>query len=202
MNLRFPEFTGPRRRGVLLGGMAAVLVLAGCSGQDAITDDGVTSGYVAGDGTIETWAPAERSEPVELSGESYHEEPVDIADWRGGPVVLNFWYAECPPCRAEAPDLAQVSQDYADDGVHFLGVNHTNDAGTALAFERRFDVPYPSLHDRDAEGVAAVQGVVPLQAMPSTVVLDAEGRVAARVIGLVEASTLSGLLDDVLAEAP
>ncbi|UFU05826.1 TlpA family protein disulfide reductase [Ruania halotolerans] len=197
-------FTGPGRRGMfrVAAMVAGAALLAGCAGQDAIEDDGASSGYVAGDGTIETWALDERGEPVELGGESFHEEPIDIADWRGGPVVVNFWYAECPPCRAEAPDLAQVSQDYADAGVRFLGVNHTNDAGTALAFERRFEVPYPSLHDRDAEGVAAMQGAVPLQAMPSTVVLDQEGRVAARVIGLVEASTLSGLLDDVLAEAP
>ena len=87
-----------------------------------------------------------------------------------------------------------------DDGVHLLGVNHTDDPGTALAFERRFEIPYPTLNDVDASGVAAMQGAVPLQAMPTTVVLDGEGRVAARILGLADPSVLRALIDDVLAE--
>lgn len=178
----------------------ALGLLAGCSSTDEGSPDGVEAGYVSGDGSIETWPAAERDEPVELAGTTYDEEQVDLADWRGDVVVVNFWYAACPPCRAEAPDLAAVAEDYGDRGVHLLGVNHTDDAGTALAFERSFDVPYPSLNDTDAEGVAAMQGVVPLRAMPSTVVLDQEGRVSGRIIGQVEPSTLRALIDDTLAE--
>jgi hypothetical protein len=85
--------------------------------------------------------------------------------------------------------------------VRFLGVNHTDEPATALAFERTFAMPYPTLHDADASGVAALQGLVPLQAMPSTVVLDAEGRVAARIIGLAESSTLKAMITTVLAES-
>ncbi|UFU02502.1 TlpA family protein disulfide reductase [Ruania suaedae] len=197
----------PSRRRVLTAALAAAgltgTALAGCSSDATTTADSeVGTGYVSGDGSVQTWPVAERGEVVDLAGVTYTEEAVDLADWRGDVVVLNFWYAECPPCRAEAPDLAQVHEDYSGQGVHLLGVNHTNAPATALAFERRFEVPYPSLDDSDAEGVAAMQGVVPLQAMPSTVVLDQQGRVAARVVGRVEASTLSGLIDDVLAEAP
>ena len=115
--------------------------------------------------------------------------------------MLNFWYAACPPCRKEAPDLASLSTELEAEGVRFLGVNHTDEPATALAFERTFAMPYPTLHDADASGVAALQGLVPLQAMPSTVVLDAEGRVAARIIGLADASTLKAMVTTVLAES-
>lgn len=179
---------------------AALLVLTGCAGQDSQPSSSEAGGYVSGDGRISTWEPAERDEPVELTGTSYEKEEVDLADWRGEVVVVNFWYAACPPCRAEAPDLVDLSEEFEDQGVQFLGVNHTDGSGTALAFQRNFDIPYPSLHDRDADGVAAMEGVVPLQAMPSTVVLDRQGRVAARVIGQIQHSTLSALIEQTLAE--
>ncbi|WP_244951251.1 TlpA family protein disulfide reductase [Ruania zhangjianzhongii] len=180
--------------------LCALALLTGCAAAEDDPADGVEAGYVSGDGSIETWPAEERGAPVELAGTTYDEEQIDLADWRGDVVVVNFWYAACPPCRAEAPDLAAVATDYADQDVHLLGVNHTDDAGTALAFERSFEVPYPSLNDTDAEGVAAMQGVVPLRAMPSTVVLDQEGRVSGRIIGQVQPGTLRALIDDTLAE--
>jgi thiol-disulfide isomerase/thioredoxin len=196
--------SGASRRSVLLGalGLLGAGALAGCSGDEAPQDsDGVDTSYVDGDGTATEWAPEQRTDPVELAGQTMAGDAVDLADWRGAPVVLNFWYATCPPCRKEAPDLALLATELDPDGVHFLGVNHTDEPATALAFERTFELPYPTLHDSDAAGVAALQGLVPLQAMPSTVVLDAEGRVAARIIGLAERSTLKAMITTVLAES-
>ncbi|WP_420112483.1 TlpA family protein disulfide reductase [Pseudactinotalea sp.] len=192
------------RRTVLLGalGLLGAGALTACSDDEAPTDsDGVDTSYVSGDGTATEWAPDRRTAPVELAGATMAGDDVDLADWRGEVVVLNFWYATCPPCRKEAPDLASLSTELEPEGVQFLGVNHTDEPDTALAFERTFELPYPTLHDSDASGVAALQGVVPLQAMPSTVVLDAQGRVAARIIGLAERSTLKAMIDTVLAES-
>lgn len=186
------------------GGTASVVLLVGLLGGCASTQSPAAEtnvGYEAGDGSFTTWRPQERTGPIELSGPTYHEEQVDLADWRGDVVVVNFWYAACPPCRAEADDLVAIYEEYRDQGVRFLGVNPRDDAGTALAFERTFGVTYPSLHDAQARGVAAMEGLVPLQAVPTTVVLDAEGRVAARVLGQVDPQTLRGLVDDTLAEA-
>jgi peroxiredoxin len=192
---------GPRGTALtVLGLLAGALVLAGCASEPTPSaTDGSNGSYVSGDGSVESWAASERGDVVELAGQSYAEEQIDIADWRGDVVVVNFWYAACPPCRAEAPDLAAIATDYSGEGVHLLGVNHTDDAGTAQSFERRFELPYPSLDDDDAAGVAAMQGVVPLTAMPSTVVLDTEGRVAARIIGIADPTILRGLIDDELA---
>jgi thiol-disulfide isomerase/thioredoxin len=194
----------PSRRHLLLGlvgAAGAAGLLAACGDGDAPADtDGVDTSYVSGDGSAQEWAPADRGEPVALAGATMEGDDVDLADWRGAPVVLNFWYAECPPCRKEAPDLVALAEDYEQDGVRFLGVNHVNEPDTALAFQRTFDIPYPSLHDDDAAGVAAMQGAVPLQAMPSTVVLDADGRVAARIIGIADRSTLEAMISRVLSE--
>lgn len=194
----------PTRRALLLGATTAVagLTLAACGDGDAPADTGaVEAGYVSGDGSATEWAPSSRGEPVVLAGETMAGDAVDIADWRGSPVVLNFWYAACPPCRKEAPDLASLSTELEPDGVRFLGVNHTDEPPTAQAFERTFEIPYPTLYDSETAGVAAMQGMVPLQAVPTTVVLDAEGRVAARILGIAERSTLKAMIVAVLAES-
>jgi peroxiredoxin len=182
----------------------ALVALAGCTptvtgGWD---EDGDETGFVSGDRSVTTWDAGDRTGPVGISGTDFAGDPVDTADWLGDVVVLNTWYAGCPPCRAEAPDLAGIAADYADDGVHLLGINSTDDAGAAQAFERTFDLPYPSVHDADGAAIAALQGVVPVQAVPTTVILDREGKVAARVLGVIDATTVRALLDDLLDPAP
>ena len=183
--------------------LAVAGLLAACSGGDAAGtagDDVADQGYVSGDGTVSQWEPGDRQGPVEVAGTDFAGQAVDVADWRGDVVVLNTWYAQCPPCRAEAPDLVALAHDYADEGVHLLGINGVDDAGTAESFQETFDVPYPSIDDREKSAVAALQGVVPIQATPTTVVLDRDGKVAARVVGLADGSTLRALVDEVLAE--
>ncbi len=183
--------------------VAGALGLVGCTptitgGWD---DSGEPTGYVSGDRSVTTWEPADRTGPVEVVGVDFAGEPIDLAGWRGDVVVLNTWYAACPPCRAEATDLVALAEDYADAGVHLLGINSTDDAGAAQAFERTFSIPYPSVHDADGSAVAALQGVVPVQAVPTTVLLDRSGMVAARVLGVIDPSTMRALIDELLAEA-
>ncbi|GIG30077.1 TlpA family protein disulfide reductase [Cellulomonas marina] len=194
----------------MLGLAVALVVLAGCSpdeaagsgtgggtgGQEEVADQG----YVSGDGSVTVWAADERPGPVELAGTDYAGATQDVGAWRGDVVVLNTWYAACPPCRAEAPDLVALATDYADRGVHVLGINSTDAAGAAEAFQETFAVPYPSIADTEGSAIAALQGTVPVNAVPTTVVLDAEGRVAARVLGLADGSTLRSVVDDLLTE--
>ncbi|WP_246012716.1 TlpA disulfide reductase family protein [Myceligenerans xiligouense] len=193
--------TGTARRlaaALLAAGCAATL--AACTAADSGAGDVAGQGYVSGDGSVQSWDVGDRRGPVSIAGTDFTGAERDTADWAGDVVVLNTWYAGCPPCRAEAPALTDLATAYQDDGVRFLGINTEDDAATALAFERTFDTPYPSLEDRDGRVVADLSGVVPLQAVPTTVVLDAEGMVAARVIGEVERPTLESLIDDALAE--
>ena len=198
-----PAVRAPRRARALAAtgvALAAALTLSACSQESGASTDVVGQGFVSGDGSVRTWDADDRGEPVALTGTDYEGEDVDTAAWLGDVVVLNTWYAACAPCRAEAPDLVELANDREPDGVRVLGINTTDEAGAAQAFQRTFEVPFPSIDDRSGEVVAQLSGTVPLQAVPSTVVLDREGRVAARVIGLAEGSTLGALVDDVLAE--
>lgn len=142
----------------------------------------------------------ERGPAMELTGVDLAGEPVDVAALRGGPVVLNVWGSWCGPCRTEAPVLAKVSTAYADTGVRVLGINVKDTVAAAAAFERRYAIQYPSVDDRQGRASLAIAQYVPSSVVPATLVLDRQGRVAARVLGAVTSSTLRGLLDDVLAE--
>lgn len=190
-------------RPLVLAGTAILVVLsslAGCASTAGLTSAGEQAGYVSGDASVTTWEKGSRPGPIALAGTDYSGQPVDISAWRGDIVLVNTWYAACPPCRAEASDLNAIVTEYSADGVHALGVNFTDEAGAALAFERTFDVPYPSIQDTDGSAVASLQGTVPVQAVPTTVLLDREGDVAARILGRLDPSTLRTLLDELLAE--
>lgn len=181
----------------------AALVLSGC-GVAAVggagEEDGAGSGYTSGDGSVSVWEPDDRGESVRLVGDDYAGNPVDSGAWIGDVVVVNTWYASCPPCRAEAPDLVAAANDYADRGVHFVGVNATDEAGAAQAFDRTFEVPYPSIQDADGSALSSLQGHVPIQAVPTTLIVDRQGRVAARVLGLADPIILRELIDSALQE--
>jgi peroxiredoxin len=187
-----------RAAAALAAATGTALLLTACAAESGASDV-VGQGFVSGDGTVQQWEPDEREDEVVVEGTTFEGDEVSTADWRGDVVVLNTWYAGCAPCRAEAPELVEIANERADDGVHLLGINTEDEAGAALAFQRTFDVPYPSIEDRSGQVVAALSGVVPLQAVPSTVVLDADGRVAARVVGQVAGSTLEALIDDAVA---
>ena len=182
------------RSGRLVVAAALALALAGCVPGKGTVD----TGYVSGDGTVTTWDAGERGAPVALTGTAFDGSAVDLADYRGEVVLVNTWYAACPPCRAEARDLAAID---ARDDVQVVGVNGRDDAGSAQAFERTFGISYPSIDDENGRAVAALQGLVALNAVPTTLVLDPEGRVAARIIGKADPSTLSALVDEAMGVA-
>jgi peroxiredoxin len=197
-----------RRRPRALLGFTALLVasavLAGCS-SDPLAEqyaDGTDTNYISGDGVYKEYAPADRGEPVSFEGVSDEGDDISSEDYAGEVYVVNFWYAGCPPCRAEAPDLQQLSVDNTETGVRFLGVNTYDQEATSQAFARKFEVTYPSILDANDVAVqfAFAETVAP-NAVPTTLVLDREGRVAARWSGLLsEPSILQSMIDRVVAE--
>lgn len=180
--------------------------LTGCTSQGSqLADDykaGAGGGYVSGDGTVRVVAEGERDAAIAFAGDTDTGESVSSDDLTGRVVVLNFWYAACPPCRTEAPDLVALAEGYADDDVDFLGVNVQDSAATARSFAARFGIPYPSILDAAENDVQlAFAGEVPPNAVPTTLVIDRQGRVAARFSGLIQSpSTLGDVIDDALAE--
>jgi thiol-disulfide isomerase/thioredoxin len=127
------------------------------------------------------------------------DEELSLEDLRGRVVVLNFWASWCGPCRAEQPDLNEAHDLLPADEVAFLGVNIEDSAPSAIAHEREFAIPYPSLFDPANEFASRFQGIGP-RTIPSTVFIDAEGRVAARVFGVIGMSEVVGLADAIAAE--
>ena len=189
----------PVRRSARLLVLAAILVailltITACAPGDAAD----SPGYVSGDGAVTEWSVGERPGPLELEGTAFDGSAVDLEDLRGQVVVLTTWYAACPPCRAEAPDLVALD---ALDGVSVVGINTEDEAGTAQAFERTFGLTYPSIDDSDGAATAALQGLVAINAVPTALVIDPEGRVAARTVGRVEPSTLKALVTAAGADA-
>lgn len=188
-----------RKQVLSLAALGGLGVLTACSAEEdslaAQADAGDSKGYIAGDGSVTEYAEGERGEPVEFSSELFDGSTVNIADERGKPVVLNFWYAGCAPCRAEAPDLNELHAAYGQDVV-FYGANVRDEKGTAEAFEKNFEVPYPSFRDVNGKVLLALSKYVPAQAVPTTVILDAQGRVAARVLGQIDKSIVKTLIED------
>lgn len=184
--------------------MAAALLLSGCA-ADPLAEQyskGEDKGYLSVDGTISEFAPADRGETVVFDGTADTGNTVSNQDYAGEVLVVNFWYAACAPCRVEAPDLAALSAKYQDAGASFLGVNVYDQPETSLAFARKFDIAYPSIIDANSGTVRlAFAGHAPPSAVPTTLVLDKQGRVAARFIGLIEApSMLDTIISDLIAE--
>ena len=168
--------------------VALALVVSGCSASGG--GDGLTSGT----GRITQVPRDEREEPLTLSGVTLDGAQLDIADLRGEPVVLNVWWSLCGPCIKEMPLLNEV----AESGIaSFVGINiREASIANAQSFERERDVSYPSLFDPGSELLLRFGRYTPV-ALPTTVVLDAEGRVAAIIPGaLTSARTLIGLIED------
>ncbi|MBB1483990.1 TlpA family protein disulfide reductase [Tessaracoccus sp. MC1865] len=179
---------------LVAGLAAAALLLTACSTAE---DEGAggTAGFVGGDGSVTIIAPEERSAAPVLEGETLDGETLSTADLAGQPLIINVWGSWCAPCRAEAPELVKSAAEL-EGSANFLGINTRDTLAAAQAFERSFGIEYPSLHDPD--GVLLLEfAQLPPKAIPSTVVIDAEGRVAARVLGEVSASTLKGIVEDV-----
>jgi thiol-disulfide isomerase/thioredoxin len=183
--------------------LAASMLLAGCS-SGSLEDqyaNGSDQGYISGDGSTVELTPDERTDPVVFEGTDQDGDPISSADYLGDVYVVNFWWAGCAPCRVEAPDLADLSAEYAD--VPFLGVNTSDGPDQARAFAEQFGIEYPSVIDAKLVTVqlAFAESGMPPNAVPTTLIMDREGRVAGRISGLIsDPSILAAMLDRVLEE--
>ena len=180
-------------------GLVATL-LAGCA-SDPLADQfraGDNKNYIAGDGTVTEFALGSRPGFEAFVGTTESGQVLESSAFEGNVIVMNWWYSACAPCRAEASDLAMLSVEF-EDSVQFVGVNVRDTAETALAFDRNFGIEYPSLIDAQSGQVSlAFTGVVSPQAVPTTIVIDRDGKVASRILGRIEASILRTLIQTVV----
>lgn len=188
---------------LLRAGLVAVpllLVLGGCT-SDADVRSGNGQGFVSGDGSALVIDKDERTTVPEIEGETLDGGRLALADLAGDVVVLNLWASWCGPCRAEAPTLQEVYEESRGDGVAFIGLNSKDQEAAARAFEQNFGITYPSLIDESGELQLAFRDSVPASSIPWTLVIDREGRIAARVLGATSYSELTDLVDQVASES-
>jgi thiol-disulfide isomerase/thioredoxin len=186
----------------LIGAITVVGLLTGCSANDPLANQfkaGDNKNYIAGDGTVTEFAEGNRGEAVSWSGKTGVGEVISNRALAGVVTVINFWYAGCAPCRAEAPELVELQAEF--DNVQFVGVNVRDSAATAAAFEKNFDISWPSIMDASTGSVLlAFTGIVTPQAVPTTIVIGRDGKVSARVLGRIDKSILRTLIKSAAAE--
>jgi thiol-disulfide isomerase/thioredoxin len=159
--------------------LATALLVSGCSLQPDVS--------------TRTQPQTRTSEPAPaLSGTSLTGTHLNLASFRGRPVVLDFWASWCGPCRAEQVDLNSLASRYAARGVQFLGVDIRDDSANALAYIQQYHVTYQSLFDQSSDAA----GTFNVDAPPTTLVIDRSGTIRLRELGtLVDVSaTLNSLL--------
>jgi thiol-disulfide isomerase/thioredoxin len=169
--------------------LAFALTACGGGGNSASEES-----FVSGDGSTTFIKISDRKiapaiTGMTLSGENYIYQKDKVA-------VVNVWASWCSPCRAEAPTLVALANKYAD--VAFIGILTRDNPANAEAFERRFKIPYPTLIDDSI--LLGFKGSLPANAIPTTVILDKSGLVAARISGVVTVASLSKLIEKVSAE--
>lgn len=180
---------------VLLG--LGIFLLAGCGSDPSETAAGDGSGFVGGDGSIVIIDPDDRVAAPALTGATLDGADFTLADYRGDIVVLNVWASWCAPCRAEAPELQEVWEEVEPQGVQFIGLNTRDSTTAARGFVDTMGLTFPSVEDTDGRLQLLFADSLPPQAIPSTLVIDREGQVAARALGKVSASTLRGMIEQV-----
>ena len=177
--------------------VSVAVTFSGCT-NDPLADQfrsGDNKNYIAGDGTVTEFAEGNRPKAAAWGGTTESGEVLSSSQLDGVVTVINFWYASCAPCRAEIPDLVSLQDEFLVDGVQFIGVNVRDTAETALAFDRKFKVNFPSIIDaKTGTVVLAFTGVVTPQAVPTTLVIDADGNVSARVLGRIDKAILKALI--------
>jgi peroxiredoxin len=179
-----------------------VVLLAGCStGSDAVdVNNGGEFRFVAGTAAGEVIPEADRASAPEFSGTLLGGGDWTSAALAGDVAVLNFWGSWCAPCRVESPEFQQVYTEVAGEGVQFLGLNVKDQEQFAQAFVASKGITFPSLFDPKGQVALAFRNY-PASAIPSTIVLDRDGRVAAVYTGEVRQDDLRRVLAQLTGEA-
>ena len=178
--------------------LAIVLLASGCdAGANDPNESGGQQGYPDVGRNLTLIPPAERTELAEITGPDLSGEgTLSSKAYPGKVVVVNVWGSWCPPCRAEAADLQAASVETAEV-AQFIGVtSRDRQTATAQKFVRANKVTYPSIFDPSGQALLAFARDLPPSAIPSTMILDREGRLAVRVLGPVSKTTLVQMIND------
>jgi thiol-disulfide isomerase/thioredoxin len=166
---------------VVVAGVATVVLLAGGGGKGLAPESAAGQVHALAPG--EAMIPAGRRAPLPaFAGTTLDGGQLDLASLKGQVVVLNFWASWCGPCRGEAAGLQEASRELAAKRVRVVGVDVNDQRTQALGFQQKYEVSYPSLFDPSLSLTARLGGQAPSYP-PTTLVIDQQGRIAARIVG-------------------
>ena len=180
------------RSQALAATLCMALLLSACGGG-GVSNNGSES-FISGNGAVTFIAQAKRLPAPQIQGQTlegsiFNQDEKKI-------VVLNVWASWCAPCRAEAPTLVELSKKYPD--VQFIGVLTRDNAASAKSFIKRFEITYPTLKDDSL--LLGFRTSLIANAIPSTLIMDKNGKVAGRISGEVTVASLTQLIERVDAE--
>jgi peroxiredoxin len=179
--------------------VVGLLAVAGCDGGPIGADVPQSSGsnFVGHAYESAFYKVGQRPQAPPVSGTTVTGTHLSLSSYRGDTVVLNFWGSWCAPCRAEAPALASLARQLKADHVQFVGVDIRDEPVSARAFMQTFNVGYPSFSDPNDQIALAFHSTVPPAAIPTTLVIDRDGRIAARIFGAASYEELKSVVDEV-----
>ncbi|NRQ51747.1 TlpA family protein disulfide reductase [Aeromicrobium stalagmiti] len=191
-------FAPNRKARILTAGtcVAALLTLAACGSPEAKPGTAQADAGAA----ITRIEPDQRKPAPDLAGDDLDGNPISLAAMKGKVVVVNVWGSWCPPCRKEQPVLSKVSTNLRPQGVEFLGIAVRESAATSKAYTDAKQVPYPSISDSGGKLLLGFASSLPAVAVPTTYVIDKQGRVATRLLDVATEATLTSLVTEIVQE--
>jgi thiol-disulfide isomerase/thioredoxin len=190
-----------RATALVIGAAVAALTLSSCS-LNGTSGGSADTKFIEGKSGVDTVPAKDRKPAPDLSGKTVDGKQLNLAAYKGKVVVINVWGSWCPPCIAEIPGFVKVANETKSKGVQFVGIN-TRDPSPANAsgFEKAHHVPYPSLYDPVGKLMLRFpKGSLNPQAIPSTIALDRQGRIAARALAPLSEQELRQMIDPLIAE--
>jgi cytochrome c biogenesis protein CcmG/thiol:disulfide interchange protein DsbE len=144
----------------------------------------------AGEGTPMAGKPAPDFALKTLEGGN-----LTLSQFKGRPVLINFWASWCIPCKDEAPILAQTAIDYADEGLVIIGIAYQDTEDAARAFRDQYRMGFPVALDSREKSTAVQYGMT---GVPESYFVDREGNIVAKIAGAMRASQLKTNLEKIL----
>jgi len=144
-------------------------------------------------GAEESLATVGKAAP-DFSGVDLDGRPIRLSDYKGHPVLLNFWASWCGPCRSEQPGLLTIASAYGPRGLVIIGVNVRDNLQQARIYRDEFHVPYRSIYDQAARLGHSYQ----IDAPPGSVFIDRSGVIQFKITGSLTEESFRRIIDDKL----
>ena len=176
------------------------LLLSACVTPNASIQNSGEAGFISGDGTATFLTVEDRKSAPELIALDFNGKEIDLKNYKNKVVVLNVWGSWCGPCRKEAKELQELYVKNKNSGVEFIGINIRDSKVSAEKFITNFGITYPNIFDRDGVKLLGFKDTLPANAIPSTVLVDKNGKVAARQLGPIERALIQGFISSLVDE--